>query len=597
VIALLSGAALVVSACSSGSGTGTSSGGSGQQQNQNPGAIGAQDQIYKRPKVSDIGEIAYGTEEPPHEYNNNIGANNSFANTEGLSNTQPGPFFADFVDGKIVLKLDGDLLSSFTVKSTNPEVLEYKIRPEAVWSDGVAIDCKDFYLQWMSGHSKVTKKGADGKDASIWDTSPTGYEDINKIDCSDNNKTVTATFGKQFADYRSLFSFNNPLLPAHIVEQQSGVPDITKVTDTDVDAQNKMANFYTTGWNQLDNKALDLSGGPYLVDSSDMKTQTVLVRNPKWWGNPAGPSKVTIRGNGDAQSLAQQLTNKELQVIAPQADGAVATSLRNDSTVQVFAAGGQTFEHIDFNFKNPLFKDIAVRKAISACIPRQRLVDTLVKDVDPNAKPLGNQMFMPNEQGYEDHYADTGNGDVAAAKKILEDAGYTLGSDGIYAKGGQRVSFKLGHKVVQRREDTVRIVQAQCRQAGIDVVDDQAEDFNDARLPAGEWEAALFAWVGTPFKSSSYGNYASVNKGGSANYQAYSNPQFDDLYTQANAELDFTKRTQDMNQLDKIMHDDVASVPLFQLPDFSAADKALNPITYVGVSGGADWNNFAWQKS
>ncbi|MBY8854658.1 ABC transporter family substrate-binding protein, partial [Saccharothrix sp. MB29] len=78
------------------------------------------------------------------------------------------------------------------------------------------------------------------------------------------------------------------------------------------------------------------------------------------------------------------------------------------------------------------------------------LVEKLVADVDPNAKPLGSLTMMPNEVGYEDHYGDIGKGDVAAAKKTLEDGGWAQGADGIYTKGEFRASFKLGHKIVTR---------------------------------------------------------------------------------------------------------------------------------------------------
>jgi len=597
-LALLTSTALVLSACGSG---GSGGSGDGGQQDSNPGGIGGADQVFKRPKVSDIGEVAIAVEEGFGNYNNYVGATNSFANTTALVPTLPSPFFTDLVDGKLVIKVDGDLMESIQVTSTSPQTIVWKIRKEAVWSDGKPIDCKDFYLKWLTGASKATVKGADGTEASIFDSTPTGYEDIEKLDCSDNNKTVTTTFfaGKAYADYRGLFSTagSDNLLPAHILEEKTGVPDITKVTPAqNDDTVKKVAEFYTKGWTGFD-ASVALSGGPYMITSSDLKNQTVLERNPKWWGEKPAASKVILKTNTDSQSAAQQLQNKEVAVIAPQADPAVAQQLRGDSAFKVFAAGGQTFEHVDFNLARPLFKENAdLRLAIAQCFDRQALVDKLVKDVDPNAKPLNSLTFMPNEAGYEEHFSDIGKGDVAEAKKTLEGGGWKQGADGIYTKGDFRASFKLGHKIVQRRADTVRILQDKCKQAGIEIVDDQDTDFNAKRLPASEFDAALFAWVGQPLKAGAYGNYASKDKGGSGNYNNYSSSVVDEKWKAANGELDYQKRVTLMNEVDKQMRADLHSVPLFQLPDFAASSADIGPISYEGVGGGVTWNLFAWQK-
>ncbi|RKT52615.1 ABC transporter family substrate-binding protein [Saccharothrix australiensis] len=597
-LALLTGAALLLSACGGG---GTSGSDQGGQQNADPGKIGGQDELLKRPKVDDIGEISVVVEEGFHNYNNYIGATNNFSSVIALSQVSPSPYIADLSpDGKVVIKVDGDLMESIKVTSTEPQTIEWKVNKAAVWSDGKPIDCDDFHLKWLAGASKATIKGDDGSEAGIFDTSPTGYENIEKLECSDDDKTIKTTFFKDqaFADYRSLFSYigSDGILPAHILEEKTGVADITKVTpDQNDETVKKVAEFFTKGWLGFD-PSVALSGGPYLIESTDLKDQTVLVRNPKWWGEKPAASKVILKTNTDAQSAAQQLQNKEAVVIAPQADPAVAQQLRGDSSFKVFAAGGQTFEHVDFNMSRPLFKqNKELRVAIAQCFDREDLVEKLIKDVDPNAKPLGNFMFMPNEVGYEDHYSDTGKGDVAAAKKTLEDAGWKQGGDGIYTKGEFRASFKLGHKIVQRRADTVRILQDKCRQAGIEIIDDQAADFNDKRLPASEFDAALFAWVGQPVKAGSYGNYAQKEKGGTGNYNLYDSAVVTEKWQAANRMLDFQKRIEAMNEIDKQMRDDMHSVPLFQLADFAASTADISPISYIGVGGGVTWNLYAWQ--
>ena len=158
------------------------------------------------------------------------------------------------------------------------------------------------------------------------------------------------------------------LLPAHILEQRTGIPDITKI-DPKVDTPELRAagKFYTTGWN-----GFDAGGGPLRrpVQDREFGTRndtTVLVRNERWWANPGGPAKITITAVTDSQANVQKLLNKEAQVIGPQAESAIAEQIRaQGGEFNVFARGGQTYEHIDFQMTNPLFaNNPELRKAVA----------------------------------------------------------------------------------------------------------------------------------------------------------------------------------------------------------------------------------------
>jgi peptide/nickel transport system substrate-binding protein len=587
---------MVLSACGGGGGAASAPGSApGVQQNFDPGAIGKTDAPYSRPTVADLGDVTVTVDEGFQDYNNNPGAANNIANVYINTLLQPSPYF---VDEKLGLRLDTDYMQSVTVTSQSPMVVEWKWRPEVVWSDGQPVGCKDMYLLWLAG--KTTVK--DGE-AQVFDSAPTGYDQISKLDCSPDGKTVTATFATPYADYRGLFSTvlqsGSQLVPAHILEQKAGIADITKI-DPAVDTPQLRAagQFFTKGWTGGD-PAVALSAGPYKIESSTRNDTTVLVRNDKWWGAKPGPAKLTVTAVTDSQAAVQKLLNKEALVIAPQADPAVSEQIRaQGGAFTMYAAGGQTYEHIDFQMSKPLFKDNPeFRKAIATCLNRQDIVDKLVKSVDPNAVPLGNFIFQPNETKYTDHYSSLGKGDAAATKALMEGGGWKLGADGVYAKNGVRASFKLGHKLVDRRSQTVQLAAASCKAAGIEILDDPASDFNDRRLPAGDFDAALFAWVGSPIKSSLVANYSSKAAGGSSNYNNYANPEVDKLLLASNSELDYDKRADELNQADKLMADDLHSIPLFQLPDFAAADASVTPVSYLGFSGGALWNAFSWHRS
>jgi len=210
---------LSLSACSAG--PGSSGGGDvGKEQNLTPGSIGAADQPYSRPKVPDLGDVSVSVDESLQDYNNNTGAANSQANAYFYQLWTPEPFF---MDSDFSMKLDKDYMDSVTVKSTAPMVVEYKWRPEAVWSDGAPVGCKDMYLLYLAAKGPGTPPGG----ASPFDSAPTGYNQISKMDCSPDGRTVTVTFGTPYADYRGMWSAageaGSQIVPAHILEQRTGI--------------------------------------------------------------------------------------------------------------------------------------------------------------------------------------------------------------------------------------------------------------------------------------------------------------------------------------------------------------------------------------
>lgn len=599
-IALFAGAALVLGACSGGGG-GEQAGSLDQQQNQDPGQISSQDEIFKRPaNLKDAGPVTVAVEESHTDYNNLIGATNSQANLRVQSLQIPSPYIGVYEGGEIKSKIDGDLMESVKTTSTDPkQVVEYKFQKAAKWEDGAPIGCKDMYLRWLAGSTE--------KNAGSFDSSYTGYTDIEKIECSPDFKTATVTFKKPFADFRGLWSFtgNDGMMPAHILEKATGIQDITKVQPSDTAQLQKAAKFYTTEW-LGNNPKYAISGGPYRIKSTDLRNTTVLERNPNYWGPKPGPSTITLRTNQNAQSAAQQLQNKELQVIDVQADAPTALQLREFPDVHTFAQGGQTYEHIDFQMSKPLFKDNPeLRKAVAACVDRESILNNLIRDIDPKAKALGNVMFMPNEDGYEDHYqgvGKSGKAGTAEAKKLMEDGGWKLGGDGVYAKNGQKAQFSLGFKTVDRRNRTAQLVATSCKKAGIKITPAQSDAFNDDNLVNKRFDAALFAWVAGLSKASSTENYVT---GGPANYNNYSNPKVDEQFNKANSNLNFQERIKQLNEADKLMKEDMHSIPLFQLTDYTAWDRGIGaadangkvgPLSYVNFQGGATWNAFSWQK-
>ena len=546
------------------------------------------------------GTVTYAAEQEYTAYNNATADQVLFANTLVLNMVQPGPFISM---PDLTFQLWTEMMVSAEVTSTDPQIVEYVIQPAAVWSDGEPIDCDDFYLAWISGNGKLnhanpdyTGEGqvdADGNPvpAELPDfntASTTGYEDISSVECSDDGKTFTTTYANPYADWKGLFG---GLIPAHVVENTSGVADITTIDPAATSADSEAAGeVWSTGFSGFD-PAMALSGAWYSIDSFTAGQNLILKRNDAFYGTPGTLDEIVFLQVPDATAQPAALENGDVQVISPQPNADLVAQLADIAGVTTSVEQGLTFEHYDFNQANKHLAKLEVRQALALCIDREEIVTTLVTPINPDATVLNNHIYVPSAADYQDNSGGLAR-DVDAAKAKLESAGYVLGADGIYADAdGNRLSLRLGRRDPNpRRQSTNELFAEQCKEAGIELTDDAAENFNAERLPASDYDIALFAWVATPFLSS---NKAIYVEDGAQNWNSYKNPALTDLFNAANAEFDDAARAELMDQIDQILWDDMATLPLFQFQEMVAFSDTVSNVVFNGPLG-VTWNANEW---
>jgi peptide/nickel transport system substrate-binding protein len=486
--------------------------------------------------VKSGGEITYGSDQEPPGYNNNTSKDNNTAVTNIEAGILPSVFR---IQPDNSLKLNSDVYASADLTSSDPETVVYKIKPEAIWNDGTPVSADDFIYMWQNMNGSIADNDIN---------STAGYEDVGSVTGSDNGKTVTVVFKNKYPDWKALFSSagGNQMLEAKVMKTLPG------------------------GWNTGLDKSLPFSAGPYKLESYTPGSNAILVRNDKWFGKKPNLDRIIVRFLPQSQAQVAAMQNNEVQVIYPQPqldDVAKAKTIAGVTTEINF---GQSFEHLDFNFKNTLLADAAVRKAIATGMSDDEIVNSGVKQFSDKAKPLGNRIWLTGQSPYVDQSGSYAKGNTAAATKLLEDAGYQKGTDGIYAKNGQRLSFRFsttsGNKL---REDTGVLFQNQMKKMGVDIqIDNKASKVLFPALSKGDFDISLFAWVGSPFTiSSNKGEYVT---GGGSNYGKYSSPKVDALFTQATSEFDEKKVADLGNQIDKELWSDVVTVPLYQKPTFIA---------------------------
>jgi peptide/nickel transport system substrate-binding protein len=543
------------------------------------------------------GTITYGLPDKFTGYNNGTSDDNLFSNQ--LVDNQVIPSVAYF-DDKGSVQFDKNL-ATVTKVSDSPLTIQYQFNPKAVWSDGQPIGFDDMYLYWIANNGKLTAKDSAGKDVTLFKTaSTTGFDVTQGVTGSADGKTVTWTYASPFSDWAGQVT-SQGFVPAHIIAKIAGLSstaDIQKAYEAnDTATLQKIASAWNTGLKTDKGFQPDLwvSGGPYKITDYQPDQSVTLERNDKYWGPQSGADKIVFRIISDDTAQVQALANQEVQVIGPQPDPDLLNQLKGVSGVTAQVNGGFTFEHFDFNFQNPLFQDKAVRQAVAYCIPRQEMVDKLIKPINDQATVLQNRMFFPFQKAYQDNSGGQYNTvDIAKAKSTLEAAGYTLNGN-VYQKGGQKVEFKLLHKNNARRSSEEQLIQASCAQAGISVVDDSDPNWS-SRAGNGQFDTAVFAWVGNPLLSQQKSIFhtpadkTNLNQ----NFGYYSNPQVDQLMDTLASEPDPAKLATAANQADTILWQDIQTIPLFQFPDLIAFSNKVSNVTYNPTQFGLTWNDQAW---
>ncbi|KQS68326.1 ABC transporter family substrate-binding protein [Modestobacter sp. Leaf380] len=467
------------------------------------------------------------------------------------------------------------------------QVNTYEINPDAVWSDGTPITADDFAFTWKANRSADP---ADGGCASVLSTN--GYANIASVEGSgDDNKTVTVTYAEPYSDWQSLFS---TFLPAHLMDSE----DPTALCDT-----------ITNGFPIAEGVIDDISAGPFQVkrENIDVGSQiVVLTPNPEWWGEPAELAQLIIQNIGnDPTTTVQGLSNGELGVVYPQPqldlidqlDG-LAPNVENQITF------GLSFEHVDFNTSDPLLSSLPVRQAFAMALDRQEIVDQTVGQFSSDAQVLDNRLYVNNQPEYVDNAPEEyKEQNVDQARALLEGDGWVAGSDGIYAKGGQRLAIQIDTTANNPlRQTTIEVMIPQLAEAGIEATFNANPDIfagadKPTSLEAGGFQAALFAWVSTPFVSSNQSIYYSPENGLGQNYSRIGTPEIDDLLSQMVSEPDPDAAADLANQVDTALWAQMATLPLFQKPTVIAYQSTITGVEDNSSQTGPLWNSETWAVS
>jgi len=444
-----------------------------------------------------------------------------------------------------------DYVTSVEVVSEDPTQVRYRLNPKAVWGDGSPVDGDDMVAKW---------KACNGENTEFNCVSTGPYEPIDSITFGEDKKDVTVTYKSTYPDWSQGFS-RPGIIKAEGVEN---------------------AEVFNTGWSELNN---DWLSGPFKVGNFD-ETQKVmtLVPNDKWWGEAPLLDSIVWRAIAP-DATAQAFANQEIDAFDIGSDPDAFQRATRVENAEVRKAGGPNFRHFTFNSKAGLLQDQTIRQAIVYALDRQAIAASDLAGIDWPVEPLNNHVFLQGQAGFVDTASATGlDFNPEKAQAVLDEAGWTVGDDGIREKDDQKLIVSFSQlATVKASENEALQAQSMLKDVGIqlDIVTVPVARFGPT-LTGKEFEIIAFSWIGTPYPFSSLKQI--YGTGSDSNYAQLSMPEVDKLAEQISAETNTEKRIELANQADRIIWESVHTLPLYQRPELIATRRDLANYGAFGLS-------------
>ncbi|HLX26081.1 MAG TPA: peptide ABC transporter substrate-binding protein [Candidatus Cybelea sp.] len=314
--------------------------------------------------------------------------------------------------------------------SSNGLTIRYRLRRDARWSDGVAVTARDVIWSWQAIEN-----------ANNDVVSRHGYDDIRSIDAPDPF-TIVVHLKRPFSPFVNTFFAESDqpydVVPAHVLSKYS---DVNRVP------------FDATP---------SVSDGPFRFVRWQRGDRIVLEANPHFFEGTPGLRRVQIQFVPNEDSAVNLLATHAVDYVQ-QPSIQTFPRLRRLPDARIVWVNANGFEGVELNCSHPALADARVRAAIAAALDKSALTRQLTYGQETTAtEDLPNWIwaFGPSIRAVPF--------DPANARKLLAQAGWIAGRDGVARKKGEPLELMLATDtaLATHRSESV-LIQAALRRIGI----------------------------------------------------------------------------------------------------------------------------------
>jgi len=518
--------------------------------------------------------------------------------------------------------------------------ITYTVKPGRVWSDGTPITAVDLLLTHVLTSSKYSTEAGLGDPAKVtpaFDSVGYGgaYGDhiVGLPTLSADKMSITNRFDKPLPDWELLAPGPSPVhalqlmadgkkgLQSASVNTAAKAKFLTAFTSKNTANLKKMGNIWTNSYNirtvdSSTNPLLLISNGGFIVKSAIANSSMTLVRNTKYNSGPAmattNPIKtVLIKTITNDTAAVQALRNGDIDIYYntnPTTSGkALLDGIRSVNVVNSLSgsyshlglrtgpANGETKPYTGV-FAGSSQKAIDMRNAFLLALPREQMVETLIKPLSASAKTM------------DTHFAFAGSAEYNTITKSSGVSQYTTGTQADrtakalalvkkhYPTASATTSVAdvnlLFASTSAVRVSLATLIAAEAKKAGFDVkIDGSTDLFNNLTNVA--YDASMYGFGLTSISQSAATEIYKTDGGN--NGWGWGTPALDAILKSLQGDyLTAAQVTAKRLAADKIVMDNAYGLSLYQNVTIAASSKALANVKPAPLSPNIVWNYWQW---
>jgi peptide/nickel transport system substrate-binding protein len=441
--------------------------------------------------------------------------------------------------------------------------IRIKFREEANWSDGTPVTAEDAVFTY----DMIMNPGNGVFSQYPYDTY---VESMTALDA----KTLEIKLSSAYADWsNAFFTGISRVLPKHILQPV-------------FDAEGTLDN---AEWN----RTTAVVNGPFTLTEFVSDDHLTLAANETYWRGRPKLDTLFIRIFADdaAQLAALQSGQSDIgsYIVGDQIPLLEETGMFEILT----SANGYivtVFMNMDAATAHPAMTDPKVRRALAMAIDRQLIIDEIYNGIYTipatywDDTPFDNPVLEPYPF------------DPEGAKVLLDEAGWTVGGDGVREKDGTKLALRYSYISGDDTTDTMIVTfQQMLADVGVqlDILQNTQEvlwaSYGDGgELALGNYDMTQWSdgmWY-FPSPSTSYflcSEIPSADYPTGYNWFGICDPALEELFAVADIEVDPEQRIADYHQIGEIMYDQTYLIPIRSDPDVWAVNTRLKDVAFSGV--------------
>ncbi len=316
--------------------------------------------------------------------------------------------------------------------------------------------------------------------------------------------------------------------------------------------------------------------GPFKITSLTPPLKLEVARNDGWWGGKVAIGAASYLAAGQGETRALMADSGEADIVISILPVSVDRLKRNPN-LDIKVTTVPRTRMMKLNAGGPFFSDVRVRRALDLALDRTGMARAILRNPDMAA----NQLFPPTLTNWHVGGLAAPARDVAAAKRLLAEAGWNPGSDGILEKDGRRFSVTVRtFSSWPELPPLATAIQAQLKDIGIDL---KVSVGNSSEIVAGHRDGSLdlglssrnFSLVPDPFGTmlEDYGP-----KGGDSGAMGWSNDEMQTLFQKLSTSADPEIRGPAQQRIAQILRDELPVIPVSWVELALAANKRVTGV-------------------